>query len=304
VSGATTDLERTAPDAEGLPAIPAAEGMRQVLGPTALGDDPRRLFRLTWTLATTDFKLKFFGSFLGYLWQLMNPLLLFGVLFVVFSFGLNLDQGVRYYPVALLLGIVMYSFLNEATTQAVRSLMTRETLVRKVDFPRLAVPMASVLTATFNLGLNLVPVVVFLLASGATPGLGWLLFLLPLAALILFAFGMSMILSVGFVRFRDIEPIWSVVLQILFYASGVFYTIDSIAGQKHGQFLVDLFLSNPFASILAFARHTLVDGSWTSPSQALSSEWLLLIPAGLVLLSLVGGFLMFRSLAPKVAEDL
>ena len=304
MSGATTDLERTAPDADGLPAIPAAAGMRQVLGPTALGDDPRRLFRLTWTLATTDFKLKFFGSFLGYLWQLMNPLLLFGVLFVVFSFGLNLDQGVRYYPVALLLGIVMYSFLNEATTQAVRSLMTRETLVRKVDFPRLAVPMASVLTATFNLGLNLVPVVVFLLASGATPGLGWLLFLLPLAALILFAFGMSMILSVGFVRFRDIEPIWSVVLQILFYASGVFYTIDSIAGQKHGQFLVDLFLSNPFASILAFARHTLVDGSWTSPSQALSSEWLLLIPAGLVLLSLVGGFLMFRSLAPKVAEDL
>jgi ABC-2 type transport system permease protein len=304
VSGTTTDLEPAAPDTDGLPAIPAAAGMRQILGPTALGDDPRRLFRLTWTLATTDFKLKFFGSFLGYLWQLMNPLLLFGVLFVVFSFALNLDQGVRYYPVALLLGIVMFSFLSEATTQAVRSLMVRETLVRKIDFPRLAVPMASVLAATFNLLLNLVPVVVFLLLSGATPDLGWLLFLIPLATLILFAFGMAMILSVGFVRFRDIEPIWSVILQILFYASGVFYTIDSISGQKHGQLLVDIFLSNPFASILAFARHTLIDGSWTSPSQALSSDWLLLIPSGIVLLSLVGGFLMFRSLAPKIAEDL
>ncbi|HEY4095227.1 MAG TPA: ABC transporter permease [Baekduia sp.] len=304
MSGTTTDLEPAAPDTDGLPAIPAAAGMRQILGPTALGDDPRRLFRLTWTLATTDFKLKFFGSFLGYLWQLMNPLLLFGVLFVVFSFALNLDQGVRYYPVALLLGIVMFSFLSEATTQAVRSLMVRETLVRKIDFPRLAVPMASVLAATFNLLLNLVPVVVFLLLSGATPDLGWLLFLIPLATLILFAFGMAMILSVGFVRFRDIEPIWSVILQILFYASGVFYTIDSISGQKHGQLLVDIFLSNPFASILAFARHTLIDGSWTSPSQALSSDWLLLIPSGIVLLSLVGGFLMFRSLAPKIAEDL
>jgi ABC-2 type transport system permease protein len=285
-------------------ALPSPEGMREVKGPTALGDDPQRLFRLAWTLATTDFKLKFFGSFLGYLWQLMNPLLLFGVLFVVFSFALNLDEGVRYYPVALLLGIVLFSFLNEATSQAVRSLMTRETLVRKIDFPRLAVPMASVLAATFNLLLNLVPVVVFLLASGATPSWSWLLFVLTIVVLVLFAFGMSMILSVGFVRFRDIEPIWTVILQIMFYASGVFFTVDAIAGQKHGQLLVDIFFCNPFAAILAAARHTLVDGSWTSPTEALSSDWLLAIPIGLVVASLVGGFLLFRALAPKVAEDL
>jgi ABC-2 type transport system permease protein len=285
-------------------ALPSPQGMREVKGPTALGDDPQRLFRLAWTLATTDFKLKFFGSFLGYLWQLMNPLLLFGVLFVVFSFALNLDEGVRYYPVALLLGIVLFSFLNEATSQAVRSLMTRETLVRKIDFPRLAVPMASVLAATFNLLLNLVPVVVFLLASGATPTWSWLLFLLSIVVLVLFAFGMSMILSVGFVRFRDIEPIWTVILQVLFYASGVFFTVDAIAGQKHGQLLVDIFFCNPFAAILAVARHTLVDGSWASPTQALSNDWLLAIPVGLVVASLAGGFLLFRALAPKVAEDL
>ncbi len=284
--------------------LPSPEGMREVKGPTALGDDPQRLFRLAWTLATTDFKLKFFGSFLGYLWQLMNPLLLFGVLFVVFSFALNLDEGVRYYPVALLLGIVLFSFLNEATSAAVRSLMTRETLVRKIDFPRLAVPMASVLAATFNLLLNLVPVIIFLLASGATPSWSWLLFALIIVVLVLFAFGMSMILSVGFVRFRDIEPIWTVILQVLFYASGVFFTVDTIAGQKHGQLLVDIFFCNPFAVILAAARHTLVDGSWTSPSQAVSSDWLLLIPIGMVVASLVGGFLLFRALAPKVAEDL
>jgi ABC-2 type transport system permease protein len=285
-------------------ALPSPKGMREVKGPTALGDDPQRLFRLAWTLATTDFKLKFFGSFLGYLWQLMNPLLLFGVLFLVFSFALNLDEGVRYYPVALLLGIVLFSFLNEATSQAVRSLMTRETLVRKIDFPRLAVPMASVLAATFNLLLNLVPVVIFLLASGARPSWSWLLFALTIVVLVLFAFGMSMILSVGFVRFRDIEPIWTVILQIMFYASGVFFTVDAIAGQKHGQLLVDIFFCNPFAAILAAARHTLVDGSWTSPTQALSSDWLLAIPIGLVVASLVGGFLLFRTLAPKVAEDL
>jgi ABC-type polysaccharide/polyol phosphate export permease len=176
--------------------------------------------------------------------------------------------------------------------------------VRKIDFPRLAVPMASVLAATFNLLLNLVPVVVFLLASGARPSWSWLLFALTIVVLVLFAFGMSMILSVGFVRFRDIEPIWTVILQIMFYASGVFFTVDAIAGQKHGQLLVDIFFCNPFAAILAAARHTLVDGSWTSPTEALSSDWLLAIPIGLVVASLVGGFLLFRALAPKVAEDL
>lgn len=278
--------------------------LREVKGPSALGDDPRRLFRLAWTLATTDFKLKFFGSFLGYLWQLMNPLMLFGVLFVVFSFALRLDQGVRYYPVALLLGIVLFSFLNEATTAAVRSLIQRESLVRKIDFPRMAVPMASVLTATFNLALNLIPVVVFLLISGGRPRLAWLGFLVVIAGLILFAFGMAMILSVGFVRFRDIEPIWNVVLQVVFYSSGVFFTVEAIANQKHGQLLVDLFFCNPFAALLAWARHLLVDQSWQSPTQALSSDWLLFVPLGLAALALAVGFAMFRALAPKIAEDL
>jgi len=277
---------------------------REVKGPTALGDDPRRLWRLAYTLASTDFKLKFFGSFLGYLWQLMNPLMLFGVLFVVFSVGLSLDTGVRYFPVALLLGIVMFSFMNEATTAAVRSLMQRENLVRKVDFPRLAVPLASVMTAVFNLGLNLVPVLVFLVASGGRPRLGWLVFPLVVAVLILFAFGMSMLLAIAFVRFRDIEPIWSVSLQIMFYTSGVFFTLDTIAGQKHGQLLLDIMLCNPFAAILAWGRHVFVDPSWEAPWQAMSSGWLLLVPAAFVVVALVGGFLLFRAQAPKVAEDL
>lgn len=277
---------------------------REIKGPTALGDDPRRLWQLAYTLASTDFKLKFFGSFLGYLWQLVNPLMLFGVLFVVFSFALSLDQGVRYFPVALLLGIVLFSFLSEATSAAVRSLVQRENLVRKVDFPRLAVPMASVMTSVFNLALNLVPVWVFLLASGGRPRWAWLGFFVVVAVLVLFGFGLAMLLSIAFVRFRDIEPIWNVVLQVLFYTSGVFFTVDAIAKQKHGQLFVDLLFCNPFAAILAAARHVLVDPSWVAPWQAVSSEWILLIPGGLIVGSVVFGFLLFRAQAPKVAEDL
>jgi ABC-2 type transport system permease protein len=277
---------------------------REVRGPTALGDDPRRLWQLAYTLASTDFKLKFFGSLLGYLWQLVNPLMLFGVLFVVFSFALSLDQGVRYFPVALLMGIVLFSFLSEATSASVRSLVQRENLVRKIDFPRLAVPMASVMTAVFNLGLNLIPVMVFLLASGGQPRAPWLGFVAVITVLVVFAFGLSMLLSIAFVRFRDIEPIWNVVLQVLFYTSGVFFTVDAIADQKHGQLFVDLLFCNPFAVILAAARHYFVDASWEAPWQAVSSDWLLLIPAGLIVGSVAFGFLLFRAQAPKVAEDL
>src|SRR3954454_15880275 len=133
--------------------IPAGLGA-PIKGPTALGADPRRLWRLTWTLATTDFKLRFFDSRLGYLWSLMRPMMLFGVLYLVFTEALKFGSDLPDFPVALLLGIVLFTFFSEATSQAVRSLFNREPLVRKVEFPRLAVPLASVLTATFSLMLN------------------------------------------------------------------------------------------------------------------------------------------------------
>jgi ABC-2 type transport system permease protein len=294
-------VQDVAPVAEVPATVPPG---RQITGPTALGDDPARLWRLAYTLAATDFKLKFFGSFLGYVWQLMNPLLLFGVLFLVFSVGLKLDGGVHYFPEGLLLGIVLYSFFNEATSTAVRSLMQRENLVRKVDFPRLAVPLASVMASVFNLGLNLIPVLVFLVASGGTPQVSWLGSVLVVAVLVLFAFGMSMVLSVSFVRFRDIEPIWSVVLQVMFYSSFVFFTVDSVGNHKHGQLWVDIMMSNPFAAVLAAGRHLFIDASWEAPWQAMSSPWLVAIPGGLIVASVVFGFLLFRAQAPLIAEDL
>ena len=178
-----------------------------IKGPTALGSDPRRLLRLTWALAVTDWRLRFFGSALGYLWSFVQPLMLFGVLYTVFSVLLDFSGDERFFPVALLLGIIMYSFLNEATGGAVRSLVNRENLVRKIEFPRLAVPMATVLTACFNLGLNLLPVTIFLLASGGEPRWTWLEMPLLLAVLIVWAAGIAMLLSALFVRYRNIEPI-------------------------------------------------------------------------------------------------
>jgi ABC-2 type transport system permease protein len=280
----------------------AAPPGRRVVGPTALGDDPRRLWHLTYTLAITDFKLRFFGSVLGYLWQLMRPLLLFGVLYAVFTQVIRIGSGVEMYPVALLLGIVLYTFVSEATSGALTSLVDRESLVRKVEFPRLAVPMSSVLTALFNVGLNLLVVFVFLLAAGAEIRWSWLELPLLLAALTAFAAGLGMLLSSLYVTLRDMRPIWDVVLQVFFYASPIFYPIDVVIEQD--QTIATLIMCNPFAAILQQARHALVAPSHPSAAEAIGDPALLLVPLAITLAVIAAGFLRFRRTAPRIAEAL
>jgi ABC-2 type transport system permease protein len=274
-----------------------------IKGPTALGNDPRRLLRLTWALAVTDWRLRFFGSALGYLWSLVQPLMLFGVLYLVFSELLDFGGDERFYPVALLLGIVMYSFLNEATSGAVRSLVNRENLVRKIEFPRLAVPLATVLTACFNLALNLVPVTVFLLASGGTPRWTWLEMPLLLAVLTAMAAGIAMLLSALFVRYRDIEPIWTVVLQIVFYATPIFYTV-SVVLEKSNETVVRLMLCNPFAAMLQQARFAFVDPSHPSLGAAMGGAVWIVLPLLVTVAVCIGGYVVFSRAAPRVAEEL
>jgi ABC-2 type transport system permease protein len=273
-----------------------------IKGPSALGSDPRRFVRLTWALATTDFRLRFFGSALGYLWQLMRPLMLFGVLYAVFS-QLDFGSEVKYYAVALLLGIVLFTFMSEATNQSVRSLSNRENLVRKIEFPRLAVPMAAVLTALFSLVLNLLPVFVFLLAAGGRPRWTWLELPLLVVALGLFVLGISTLLSVLFVRYRDVEPIWDVALQVMFYTSPIFYT-TTLAREKAGEDVLTLIMCNPFAAILQQTRHAIVDPSHESAAGAIGGAAWLLIPLAVTLATMAIAYRVFDRAAPRIAEDL
>jgi ABC-2 type transport system permease protein len=273
-----------------------------IKGPSALGSDWRRFVRLTWALATTDFRLRFFGSALGYLWQLMRPLMLFGVLFAVFS-QLGFGSDVEYYAIALLLGIVLFSFLGEATNQSLRSLSNRENLVRKIEFPRLAVPMAAVLTSLFNLALNLLPVFVFLVAAGGRPRWSWLQLPVLIAALALFVVGISTLLSVLYVRYRDVEPIWEVVLQAMFYASPIFYTAGLVR-DKAGEGVLRLMMCNPFGAIVQQARHAIVDPSHESAATAMGGAVWLLVPLGVTVAIAVVAYRVFDRAAPRIAEDL
>src|ERR1700749_4221792 len=124
--------------------------LREVRGPTALGGGWRRFFDLLWLISTTEFKRVYFGTVLGYLWSLIRPLMLFGVLLFVFTqvFKVGSDK-VEHYAVFLLLGIVLFTFFQESTTNSVTSVAAQEGVVRKTQFPRLVIPISTVLTGAF-----------------------------------------------------------------------------------------------------------------------------------------------------------
>jgi ABC-2 type transport system permease protein len=276
-------------------------------GPSALAGDWRRFWALSFTIARNEFKLKFFGSALGYLWQVMRPLLLFGVLYVFFTVIAHVDNnqgaGGRFYGAQLLGSIVLFTFFAEATSGAVRSVVDRENLVRKIQFPRLVIPTSVVLLALFNLSLNLIVVLIFSLISGVRPMLSWLELPLIIATLIIFAMGMAMLLSSMFVHFRDIQPIWEVFSQVLFYASPVIISVETIK-QKVSPTLFHLYMLNPLAVTFQQFRHAMVNHAALSAGQALGSWAALLEPLGIVLGVFILGFVVFHRLARGIAENL
>ncbi len=277
-----------------------ASELRLMRGPSALGGDPRRFWTLTWTLAVLEFRLKFFGSFLGYFWQLMRPLLLFGVLYFVFTELVRLGGGVKNYPVTLLMGIIIYTFYAEATGTSVGSVPDRESLVRKVHVPRLVIPLSVVLTTFLNFVLNFVVVLIFVLASGIEPRWSWLEIFPLILALGLLSTGIGTLLAALFVRYRDVKPIWDVVLQISFYGSPILYPIEKVDDEA----LRRLILCNPLAVIVQQARHAIIDAGAPSAAEAMGGAVWLLIPLTVLIGVCALGFFVFDRSAPHIAEEL
>jgi ABC-2 type transport system permease protein len=275
--------------------------LQEIHGPSALGGGLRRFLNLTWLIASTNYKLTYFGSILGYLWSLMQPLLFFGVLYVVFALLINLNSKALDFPVLLLMNIVLFTFFQQATGLAVPSVLQSEGLVRKMHFPRLVIPLSTVVTAAITMVLNLVVVLLFMLGYGVRPRLTWLL--LPLLLLLLFAFtsGVAMLLSALYVRYRDVAPIWSVVSQALYFATPVFILIGTVT-QKH-PWLARYYLFNPIASILQQARHWMVGGS-PGPATYMGGYVWLAVPLGILVGVCVLGFWVFDREAPRIAEEL
>jgi ABC-2 type transport system permease protein len=278
-----------------------ATGLREVRGPSALGGGPRRFFDLLWLISVTEFKRVYFGTVLGYLWSLIRPLMLFAVLLFVFTqvFKIGSDEA-PHYPVLLLLGIVLFNFFSEATTASVTSVVDQEGIVRKTQFPRLVIPLSTVVTGILNLGVNLVVVLVFILAFGVDPTWTWLLFPLPLALLFFLTAAASMALSVLYVRFRDVAIIWVVLSQVLFYATPILYPIEAL----HNATLERVLMFNPLAVIMEQVRVWVIEPSAPTAAEAAGGAvWLL--PALAIFVAVCAyGVWIFNRQAPRIAEEL
>jgi ABC-2 type transport system permease protein len=262
-------------------------------------DDTRRFWALTWTLAVTDWKLRFYGSLLGYVWSLMRPFLLFGVIYVVFSKFAKLGDEVKHYPVYILFALVMFQFFAETTGNGLSSLVDREHLLRKVRFPRLVIPLAITLTSLFNLLMTLAAVMVFAIANGVYPMWSWLELPLLIAILVVLSLGVAMLLCALFVRYRDIAPIWEVFSQALFYASPVLYVTTMVPESfQHA------YVAAPLAAVFAQMRHAIIDPTAPSAAEAIGGADRLLIPAAIIGAAFALGWWVFHREAPRIAENL
>jgi len=259
----------------------------------------RRTWSLAWVLAVTDWRLRFYGSVLGYVWSLARPFALFGVIYLVFSEFANLGDSVPHYAVCILFSIVLFQFFGEIAGGSVQSLVQRENLLRKVRFPRIVIPLAIVLGALFNVGMTLVAVLIFALLNGVYPTWGWLELPLLVGILLLLGAGIGMLLSALFVRFRDVAPIWDVIQQGLFYASPILYVVTIIPERY-----LHAYMLNPIAVVLTQTRHAMIDPHAPSAAAAAGGYDRLVIPMAIVVGLFALGLWVFQREAPRIAENL
>ena len=253
-------------------------------------------------LVRTDFKLRYQGSVLGYAWSLLRPLFLFGILYVIFALVLKSGGGIPHFPVYLLLGIVLWTFFTDMTTQSLGSIVGRGDLIRKIRIPRWIIVFSSSLLALINLGLNLIIVAVAMVLNKVEIHATIILLPLLLLEIYLLALGVSLFLSAAFVKFRDISYIWEVFLQAGFYLTPILYAM-SIITRVGFQKLV---LLNPMAQAIQDARYVTIthDSRVVTIYRVFEGGWYVLTPFLIVITILVGGILYFKSQADSFAENL
>ncbi len=253
---------------------------------------------LIFQLALTEFKMKYAGSVLGYLWSLVKPMLLFGVLYIIFTYFFNLGKGIPNYPIYLLVGVILWAFFAEATMSSLHSIVNRGDLLRKVDFPKIVIILASTLTALLTFGVNCIVIVLFLLISKIGFSPVNIIFFFVLFEMFLFLLGLSLIMSTLFVKFRDFSHIWEVSLQILFYLTPIIYPISCIPPK-----LSKLIMLNPLAQIFQDARWSLVDRNVKTSWEILG--WPLnTVPLLIVMALLIVGLVYFQKSAKNFAEEI
>jgi ABC-2 type transport system permease protein len=256
--------------------------------------------RILQVIVLAEFKLKYAGSALGYIWSVVKPLSLFTIMYLVFGRIFNLGDISEFYGVSLLIGIVFFSFFADATSQGMVSLVHRESLLRRLRFPRIIIPTAATLTAAMTFGINLLVVTGFIVWERIAPQLDWLLLIPLLLELYLFALGTALILATLFISLRDMGQVWELATQVLFYASPIIYPISYLPS-----WLRDIAFLFPFTQVLQDVRALVLyddtSGITVSATEAMGEFWRLL-PIAITLMVFAFGLNLFKRYEPWFAE--
>ena len=247
---------------------------------------------LVWRLAKTDFKLRYHGSVLGYVWVILKPLLMFTILNFVFSSIFNMrNSGTPYYPLELLTGLLLFQFFAEATMTGMTSLVSKAQLVTKIYVPRWTIVLGSTMNALFIFGMNLIVLAGFFIYYGLFPSLsGILMFIVYAILLYIIAVAFSFLFAPFYVRFRDLSNVWEVLLSVLMYASPIIYPLTIMP-----EHLRQILLVSPFAYIVHFSKQALINDTYGT----IGDFSLLLLG---IALATVLAFFAFRRFEKSVAE--
>ncbi len=252
-------------------------------------------------LTRTDFKLRYQGSVLGYLWALLRPLMMFAILYVVFAKLLRFGGDIPHYPVYLLTGTTLWSFFTECTSQGIQAMVVRGDLIRKISFPKYIVVVSATLTAVINLLINLVVVIIFALINGVEPSLTWLLVPLSVIELYALALGISFLFGAINVKYRDITSIWDVCIQALFYAVPIIYPITMVA--ETSAIAAKVILLNPIAQTIQDIRYSLITHETVTTWNYIDNPFLKVFPIILIVIILILAILFFRKKSKYFAEN-
>ncbi len=249
---------------------------------------------LVWMLAKTDFKLRYHGSVLGYLWALLKPLLTFAILNFVFSSVFNpRSTGMDTYSLQLLVSLMMFYFFSEGTSAGMGSLLNKSQLVTKIYVPRWTIILASTINATLIFLMNLIVIAVFFAFKGFMPSLAAVgMFLLFSIFIYVIVLSFSLITAPLYVKFRDLSMIWEVFLMIILYASPIIYPLATLPAKYH-----TFILLNPLAFIIHFNKESLVNNHFAEPMQYA-------VFIAIVFGTFIFSIFSYRKLAPRIAEDI
>jgi ABC-2 type transport system permease protein len=256
-------------------------------------------FRVLSVTASTEFKLKYAGSVMGYAWSFAKPLAYFFVLILVFGHFLKTGQSIEHFALYLMIGVVLFVFFIDATSMMLPSIVMRGSVLRRVSLQPLLIPIAVSLTACITFCVNLAAVASFVLGSTVQPRLEWLAVLPLLLELYVFILGVGLILTTFYVRFRDVGQIWELISQLFIFITPTMFAVSALPfGVARAEFL------NPFVQVMQDVRVSILGAS--SPHETASSVLAgyggRAIPIAIALATFAVGLALFRRDSPRFAE--